>query len=912
MFKSFVAIIGFISLSVSLNALPNQYTKIDTIEFGKDKVHTYLHENSGLLVRWIENEDTNTSFTLGVRTPTTDNTGVNHIIEHTVFTGSESFPSSTLFFDANANYPHTYMNASTAADMTVYPFATPYDECYMGLLDVYLDSVFNPQMIYQPHSFYEESFYYDPTTNKYGGVVYNEMKGANSQIGRVIFRNIRENVYEGTHYANDSGGEVEEIPNLTYEHFLETYRTYYYPSNMIAVLYGDIEINKVLNKIDKYVKNYTLATPVNIHVTPELESKKVTATYDTDGEGAYVIKSFVLPRLYDVQSVTDVDLWINTYMMHPQSQFRQNLQSRGIDSLEIFKDSELTHPIYSLIVSQIQSSDVEYVETVLNEEISNLWNIEEQKQHEIDTLEQTKLNILQQDMDKSRGIDISQSIVSDWVHNKDNISYYTLKEYLASLNDINENDIEVLKNAVQVDIILTPDLDEEGITEPVELVFMEEEKWTNILNDMREWQAEYDRKVLEPTNLKKMIIDLGVKDKKYKKDDINFNHYISNTELINTEIYLPTSHIPQSDLNYLFLYSHCLQKASEEITPFEGILKTKIIALENKESYVPYLKIDIISSNDKNQIEILNKANDILASKDDDWYRLQVDKVLGQFYGTFQNDIISTLGTLTKGGQDGSKRYMYEAHYPFYTFCLNCKDESVDFIEQTKQIFDVLGKRDGISIGIVSNEGVAKESIANWQEYFEDKQLEIVENYKYEFDKIDKDSVYYKEGQVDYLLYNYDSKKDYIQAIDYLASAYATKNYLQPEIRIKKGAYGSGMQAVFPNTISIYTYRDPHYKSSIEIIENMPEALEQSDIEQKMRMAKSEALSDFQGQFGLFSSDMKIASILHTLHLMEVDKEYIIKTQKAILDIDSDELKQGLEDINEIITNSQKGICIKK
>ncbi|OOO00089.1 MAG: hypothetical protein ATN35_09195 [Epulopiscium sp. Nele67-Bin004] len=910
-----------LALTSQVYAIPSNFVKIDTITYGEDMIHTYLHKQTDMTVKWVQNNDPKASFTLGVRTPTEDSSGVNHIIEHTVFTGSNKFPSSTLFFDANANYPHTYMNASTAADFTMYPFSTPYKECYEGLLEVYLDSVLNPNMLKQPHSFYEESFYYDPDTNKYGGVVYNEMKGANSQIGRVIFRNIRSSIYKDTHYENDSGGEVSEIPTLTYKKFVDTYNKYYYPQNMMIVLYGDQNINNTLEIIgtylDEYVetKNYNnTKEPINVNVVPTLDATRIDRTYNTGGEGSYVIKSFVLPNEVDVLKMLEIDLWINTYMMDQNSAFRQNLFAAGIDSIEIFKDSELYQPVYSIIISQIAQEDVEHTKQILENELEKVWQISENSQLEQDTLQENKLGVEKEDLSSDRGLEISHSIISNWVRDRDELSYYKMKDYLLDISDIDENiGKDLLKTSTQVDLIITPSTEVEPQANPLELSEIDETRWSDIVASMRTWQKAYSGKVLDPTKLNKMLMGTDMSSKSYKKNGIKYTRYHSNTALLSSEIYMETSHIVQKELPYLFLYSYCLQQAAQELTPFEGVLKSRIVALENDQGYTPYLKIEMLTTKDKNQQLLLDAAIDSLKNKDSEWYELQLEKIIGEFYGNFQNDIIGTLGSLTNGGQSGYKRYIYEAHYPFYQFVIECKTGvQKDYIAQILAMIDKVRPSDGTSIAVIGDKKDAKQELEHWQQYCDEHKIDNTEKIDYKFETIQKDSVYYKKGQVDYLLYNYDTQKDYVEAIDYLVAAYATKNYLQPEIRIKKGAYGSGMQVRFPNTISIYTYRDPHYKSSIEVIEEMATTLDMTDIDEKLRMAKSEALCDFQTQFGLLGSDMKKASILHAIDLMDVSEKYIKSTQKEIIKITAEELIEEMGHVDTIVNDSKKGVCIKK
>ena len=80
------------------------FKEVSKKRYGEDIWHTYQHAQSGLEVIWIENEDVNKAFTIGVKTPTIDDTGVNHIIEHTLFTGSNQYPSPSVFFEATTPF----------------------------------------------------------------------------------------------------------------------------------------------------------------------------------------------------------------------------------------------------------------------------------------------------------------------------------------------------------------------------------------------------------------------------------------------------------------------------------------------------------------------------------------------------------------------------------------------------------------------------------------------------------------------------------------------------------------------------------------------------------------------------------------------------------------------------------------
>ena len=76
----------------------------------------------------------------------------------------------------------------------------------------------------------------------YNGVVYNEMKGAFSSPDDVLERDIMNSLFPDITYGCESGGDPDNIPELSYEEFLEFHRTYYHPSNSYIYLYGNMDM----------------------------------------------------------------------------------------------------------------------------------------------------------------------------------------------------------------------------------------------------------------------------------------------------------------------------------------------------------------------------------------------------------------------------------------------------------------------------------------------------------------------------------------------------------------------------------------------------------------------------------------------------------------------------------------------
>ena len=63
---------------------------------------------------------------------------------------------------------------------------------------------------------------------------------------------ILNSLFPDTSYSNESGGDPDEIPSLTYEDFLDFHRKYYHPSNSYLYLYGDMDMEAKLTWLDEH------------------------------------------------------------------------------------------------------------------------------------------------------------------------------------------------------------------------------------------------------------------------------------------------------------------------------------------------------------------------------------------------------------------------------------------------------------------------------------------------------------------------------------------------------------------------------------------------------------------------------------------------------------------------------------
>ena len=228
---------------------------VERVDDINSTLYQYEHLKSGGKVAYIENDDTNCCFAAAFRTVPEDSTGVCHIIEHSTLCGSKKYPLKEPFVNLLKTSLNTFLNAFTAYDWTAYPFASQAPKDFDNILSIYLDAVYNPLCMVDPKPFLQEGWHLElmdvNDTPSYKGVVYNEMKGAMSSVDEVLTQATNEAMYKDSPYRHNSGGEPDDIPNLTYEQYKDFYHRHYTPQNSLAYFYGKLNIEEKLEFLDR-------------------------------------------------------------------------------------------------------------------------------------------------------------------------------------------------------------------------------------------------------------------------------------------------------------------------------------------------------------------------------------------------------------------------------------------------------------------------------------------------------------------------------------------------------------------------------------------------------------------------------------------------------------------------------------
>ena len=205
---------------------------------------SFEHQKTGAKLLYIANEDTNRAFQLTFLTRPIDNTGLPHVFEHSTLSGSEKYPSKSLFFNLLYQSYTTFVNAYTADYMTSYPVGSLSEAQLLAMADLYTDSCLHPMIMTDESIYRTEAWRYEmadmdsPLT--LNGTVYSEMTGALT-LQRSATDNARTATFPGSVAAYNSGGIPRYIPDMTWDALKEYHNRFYHPSNCLAFLYGSFE-----------------------------------------------------------------------------------------------------------------------------------------------------------------------------------------------------------------------------------------------------------------------------------------------------------------------------------------------------------------------------------------------------------------------------------------------------------------------------------------------------------------------------------------------------------------------------------------------------------------------------------------------------------------------------------------------
>ena len=562
---------------------------IDELPDYKTKAVFLRHKRTGLEVYHVLKDDKENTFAFAFRTIAQNSKGVAHIIEHSVLCGSEKYPLKEPFSTLSSQSLYTFLNAITYPDKTAYPGSSLIRSDYFTMMDVYADAVFFPKLDYETFCQEGHRLEIDQTDNlSIQGVVYNEMKGNYSSFYSVAFSKLISTMFPSSFPAYDSGGDPLEIPELTYQEFLDYHKKFYNPDNCLLFLYGDIPTKDQLDYFDEHfikrlekkyeckndIKNFTSKLPL---IDPEVQklqtlnkvqkSMRVVETAPISGTtGSFVTLCWYtgkedIARLFLSEVLAGND----------SSPLTSYLKEQGLgDDITCFNFTQFQEGIYVMGVNGVKPGNEEKVYDVFKDAIKKITS-EKISQKDVDGA-LMGLDVSLRDVNRYRGpysIPVMERVLKSWCYGEEcSNRLFPITKFERMKDEIKANPDFVtdlinktfLERGVSVEYICRPDRS-----------YFEERK-------------EKENKLIQK-------LQAGLDKEKLKKDLERLHEYQQHIETIEE-----TKVIPRTELSSL---NKTFDKIKTELIEFDSLQNDKIPAVISQEETNGIFYIDVLFPYDR-------------------------------------------------------------------------------------------------------------------------------------------------------------------------------------------------------------------------------------------------------------------------------------------------------------------------
>ena len=838
------------------------------------------HKKSKARVLLFENNDNNKVFTIGFRTPPTNDTGVPHILEHSTLCGSKKFPVKDPFIELLKSSLNTFLNAMTFPDKTIYPVASCNEKDFKNLMEVYMDAVFYPNVYIHEEIFKQEGWHYEldnlDSDIIYNGVVYNEMKGAFSSAEQVIDRMTRHYMFPNTPYGVESGGDPDFIPDLTYEEFKNFHKQFYSPANSYIILYGNMDMEERLEWMDKeylsnfeeiktnslieYQQTFDKPTEKDIYYPVGKEESLENKTYYSYG---VVIGDYKDDKLSLAMTVLQY-----TLLQAPGAPLKQAILDKGLgkDILSSY-DSGLLQPCLMVIAKDASSNKLNDFKQTINETLFKLKKEGLNKKALRAAINYFEFKYRESDFGRApKGLVFTINALETWLYDENNpTSRLETNKIFKELNELVDTsyfeeliDIYMLQNNHKVYVTANPS---NTIAEEKEQKLKEKlKKYKDSLTKEQLEQLIEETKALkvyqqEPSNEE----DLNKIPLLSKEDISDFIEPINNIEEEIETVKVIKHDLFTNGIGYLRLFFNTIN-VPEKLIPYLGLL-TKVLGKVNTKNYTYQeltneinantggIQIDmtVVSLPNNNCLPLFNISASSLFEKSDIVINI-IDEIINNSVLTDEKRLYEIIA------QTKSQMQMYlmgAGHAAAYTRAgsyvrsyLKYQDE-VDgigqywFIEELEKEFDakkkdIINNLKELLVYIFRKENLIISYTGNDESYktyiykvINNLHNEEISKQPYEFKQNIKNEGFKTPSQVQYVarLGNFEQVGNYTGA--FLVFGMALRyDYLWTQVRVLGGAYGCMSQTSRQKDIYFVSYRDPNLERTNEVFEKVIEYID--------------------------------------------------------------------------------------
>ena len=853
------------------------YTKIESkyIEEIQSNVTIYSHNKTKARICTMENEDNNKVFSIAFRTPPIDDSGLTHILEHSVLCGSKKYPVKDPFVELLKSSLNTFLNAFTFPDKTMYPCASQNDTDFKNLMSVYMDAVFYPQIYKHEEIFMQEGWHYHITDKDspitYNGVVYNEMKGAFSDPEQILFRKLMHSLYPNTQYGLESGGDPKYITDLTYDKFLKFHQEYYHPSNSYILIYGNCDMEERLTWLDEnYLNDFEyndFDTTVKNEVAfdkPVYEEGyyKVDKSEDLDNK-TFLSYNLALPTTLDTKLILAISLLISALFQNPGAPVKQALIDAGLgQDVQAILEDGILQPFLALVVYNSNKDKEDEFINLVNTKLLEIANNGLDKESLLSIISFAEFKARERGFSSRmpQGLEIQMSCLSSWLYD-DSKPFEKLEivKYYAELKEaLNTNYFENIikdyfinnnhKSYVKLIPSHTHGADEENaLAKKLEDYknSLGEEELNSLIkknNDLLEYQSTPSSKEEIDTLPKLRIEDINQEPAKYNLEVLDngykvlYSNYHTN-DIAYVKYYFDVTGISTEDINYLALYVDLFTQISTAKTNYKDIAQFILKYTGGLgANLTPYNTADracklIFSLGYSSLSENVSKASDMVkeiikeANFNDEkrlYERLCEIKISKEMGISNRGHVAALLRAASYTDENSfiSDNISGVAYIDFISDIVKEFENKKSYvIDKISNLVNRLFAKSNFILGFTGS----KEQLESLSNVFDDFYNTLADNSSY--DKSNYNLKQRNEGLKAQYDVNYVSRVGkYSQEFDgsmLVLNNALSLDYLWTKVRVNGGAYGCMLQIRPSGLIGFTSYRDPNILSTNKVYEEV-------------------------------------------------------------------------------------------
>ncbi len=401
------------------------------------------HVKTGARLCYSKNKEENKLFSVAFKTIPDDSTGVFHILEHSVLCGSDKYPVKEPFVELLKSSMNTFLNAMTYPDKTVYPVSSRNNKDYLNLAEVYLDAVFAPNLLKNPNIFYQEGRHLETGDEvAFNGVVLNEMRGAMSEADDRLEEALGALLFPDNCYRFNSGGDPYEIPKLTYEKFVAMYRRFYHPSNAYFYLDGDIPEEETFALIESYLERFDRTYP-DFDVLPQTpksaDAVDYYATDDAEASRDMIAFAKIFADFTQVEKIFAVSVLADYLASTNESPLKRAvLSSKLAEDLEVGVCDGIRQPYVSVVARNMSDSDAGKIKSIITDTLKTIAENGIPKEDLTASLNKFEFSFRQ--MPEPKGLFRNVIALDSWLYGGDPMLYLDTDSVFESLREMAKGD----------------------------------------------------------------------------------------------------------------------------------------------------------------------------------------------------------------------------------------------------------------------------------------------------------------------------------------------------------------------------------------------------------------------------------------------------------------------------------------